>query len=317
MNMRIGLPLIGILATSLAACGGGKSTTLTTDDLCTMMASVECSGSPTNCAFTSTACTTARKAVCLSFVAMVNVGGRVFVPGNVEACISATMTAYAKSLITPSDLATMADKCNYVFQGTSADLAACTTKYDCKNSGDICDKGRCATQMVKGANAQCSDFGAVCGSTQYCKMAGGATMCVNKIASGQACDDTDPCDDTKQLTCANGTCVPQSAMGDTCIADADCLAAAPYCNPYAGGKCSTGLTFAAGATACNDYGGTGPTTGIGGSNGGGGAGGSGGSGGAGGAGGSGGASGASGSGGAGGSSSSDGGGADADAGATG
>jgi uncharacterized membrane protein YgcG len=303
MNPRIGLSFIGILATSVAACGGGSKTTLTVEDLCTMMASAECSGAPANCAFTPTACTMARQAACMSFVASVNVAPRVFVPGNVGACISATMTAYAKSLILPSDLANMTDKCNQVFLGSVADLAACTTKYDCQKSGDICDKGFCGPQMPAAAtNGQCPAIGAGCQAAQYCKPGTPTATCVNKIASGMACDDADPCDDTKMLSCVSGTCAMQMGQGGTCTQDADCLASAPYCNPYAGGKCSNGLTFAAGATSCNDYGGTGNTTGFGGSSGSDGAAGSGG------------ADGAAGSGGAGGA---DGGGADADSGTTG
>jgi hypothetical protein len=271
MNARSSLLLIGILAIVAAACGGGGGgKTLTPDDFCTMKASAECSGSPTNCALSLMDCTAKRKSVCMAFVTASNVTPRVFVAGNVGGCISKTMTVYKKPLITADDLDQVADTCNYVFQGDVADLKACTTKYDCKNKSDICDKGFCAAKMTVGGGAQCSNLGAVCGSTQYCTTMGAAMLCVDKLALGKPCDATNPCDDTKMLTCTGGVCVKQSDNGGSCATDVDCLAAAPYCNPYAGGKCSPGLNFSAGSNSCNDYGGMGATTGFAGSNGGGG-----------------------------------------------
>jgi hypothetical protein len=222
-------------------------------------------------------CEDARTTACTAFSDAAKVGPRAFVAANIGACISKTTTVFKKSLITADDLDQVNDVCNYVFQGDVKDLDACTTKYDCKDKSEICDKGHCAKKMTVGGNAQCANLGAVCGGSQYCTTMGATMMCVDKIALGMPCDATKPCDDTKMLTCTGGACVRQSAQGEACVSDADCLAAASYCNPYAGGKCSTGLTFAAGSNSCNDYGGTGSTTGVAGSNGGGGSGGAGGS----------------------------------------
>jgi hypothetical protein len=266
MNARTGLSLFGILlTTALAACGGGGSKTLTADDFCSMKADAECQVAPT-CVVPMADCTTKRKMVCQSFVAGIK-DPRVFVPANVGVCISKAQAVYKQQLIKPADMAALDDVCNYVFQGAVAALDACTTKYDCKDKSNICDKGHCAPQMVKGNNAQCSDFGAVCGSTQYCKMVAAATMCVDKGGANDPCDPLNPCDDTKMFRCLAGTCAMQVAAGEACTTNADCLPAAPYCNPYAGGKCSPGLTFSAGAASCNDFGGTGSTTGVGGAGG--------------------------------------------------
>ena len=275
MNTRTRLLTMGLLAATATACGGGGSKTLTPDDFCTMKASAECAGSPTNCALPMTDCTTKRKMVCMTFVTAVNVGPRMFVAGNIGSCISTTTSVYKKPVITAADLDMVADTCNYVFQGDVADLAACTTKYDCKTRSDICDKGHCAPKMTVGANAQCPSFGAVCGSAQYCTTMGAAMVCVNKVGLGMTCDAMNPCDDTKMLTCTGGMCVKQSDTGGACASDADCLATAQasYCNPYAGGKCSPGLNFSAGGNSCNDYGGTGSVTGFAGSSGSSGAGG--------------------------------------------
>ena len=238
MNARTRLLTMGLLAATATACGGGGgSSPLTIENFCTQKATAECEVAGL-CAVQMPACETARTAVCMTFATAANVAPRVFVPGNVPACISKTKSVYLEPVIKPTDLDALTDVCSYVFQGAVADLGACTTKYDCKNSKDICDKGHCAAQMNVGANAQCANFGAVCGATQYCSTVGAATMCVNKGAQNDACSATTPCDATKMLTCGTaGMCVPQGGSGTPCTSDADCLAAAPYCNPYAGNLC--------------------------------------------------------------------------------
>jgi hypothetical protein len=270
MNVRSGLWTIGFfacLSTLSVSCGGGsKSTPLTIDDFCTQKAAAECQVAGL-CAVPMADCESARKMVCMNFVAMANVAPRVFVPGNVPACVNKAKAVYAETIIKPTDLDALDDVCNYVFQGATADLAACVTKYECKNAQQICDKGHCATQMNVAAGAQCPAFGAVCPTNQYCKTMGAAMICSNKGSTGDTCDPSTPCDATKMLTCTGGKCAMQVSTGQACTGDVDCLAAAPYCNPYAGNKCSTGLTFSAGANSCNAYGGTGSTTGAGGSGG--------------------------------------------------
>jgi hypothetical protein len=253
--------VVSILVPTLSACGGGSGSPLTVDDFCTQKAQAECSGVAGLCSISLMACETARKTVCTSFVTAVDVTPRVFVPGNVAACVSKTKSVYAESLIKPADLDAVDDVCNYVFQGAAAELTACTTKYDCKNKKDICDKGECATQTNVAAGAQCANFGAVCPAAQYCKAVGAAMTCVAKGAMGAACDAADPCDATKMLTCgAAGTCVAQSVSGGACTTDADCVSvgatAAPYCNPYASNKCGAGLTFSAGSASCSAYAGS-------------------------------------------------------------
>jgi hypothetical protein len=253
--------VVSIVVPTLSGCGGGSSTPLTVDDFCTQKAAQECQVAGL-CAVLAPACETVRKAACMSFVATANVPPRVFVPGNVAACVNKTKSVYAESLIKPADLDGVADVCNYVFQGPAAELTACTTKYDCKNQKDLCDKGECATQTNVAAGAQCANFGAVCPAAQYCNTVGAAMMCVAKGALGAACSAATPCDGTKMLTCTAGMCAMQVASGDTCTTDADCLAAAPYCNPYAGNKCGTGLTFSAGSASCSAFGGTASATGT-------------------------------------------------------
>ena len=77
-----------------------------------------------------------------------------------------------------------------------------------------------------------------------------------------------PCIPTMRCASSTGTCVPDALATESCQTSDDCAAAAPYCDPYIGQKCTVGLSFAGGAAACVDYGGPG-LTGTGGSGGGG------------------------------------------------
>jgi hypothetical protein len=103
-----------------------------------------------------------------------------------------------------------------------------------------------------GANLLCSDFGAVCSPSQYCTMMGAAMQCVDKKGTGVACDANTPCQDI--LRCVGGVCAARLMASAKCCNDNDCPTAAPYCNPYAGYECGSGLTFAAHSPSCTAFG---------------------------------------------------------------
>jgi hypothetical protein len=250
------------LATSLAvaACGGGGSAPLTEDQFCTQKATKECQVTARCGLATSDSCLTQRKALCLAFATAAKVSPRVFHPENVPNCINKTNNVYAKSTITPTDLADMNDACNYVFQGDIDKGKACGVKYDCKGTA-ICDKGFCADKVQKGTGALCGNPGEVCGTGQYCTTGTGTVyMCVARRAQDATCDAANPC--IESLRC-DVTCKARVAAAGTCTVDDDCVSTAPYCDPYSGNKCEVGLVFAPTATAaCASYGGaTSPGTG--------------------------------------------------------
>ncbi len=260
MNARTGLLTVGLLAglsTLAVSCGGGSSKPLTEDDYCTQRAGKECEVADT-CQFSVETCKTARKLLCTMQVTAIKSTPntpRVFHPENVPACISKAADVYKLTTIKPSDMADLADVCNYVFQGNVVKLAACMVKYDCKDRGaTICDKGFCADKLVKGTGIQCPEFGAVCMPPEYCTTVGAATKCVPKKGSGEPCDATTPCLDT--LRCAGGACAPLLKLNDKCTSDDDCSTDAPYCNPYAGNECGKGLTFATHSPSCSAFGDT-------------------------------------------------------------
>jgi hypothetical protein len=259
--------------------GGGGNKPLTESDFCAQKAEAECVVAD-SCLNDANKCKSQRMAVCTQFVTDAKASNkRFFVAGNVGDCINKTKAAYAKPTITPTDMATMDDACNYVFQGKGVlNNDHCAIKYDCAGRV-ICDKTYCATaSSPKAVDQPCGNPGDLCATGSYCATnSGGVPVCTARGNSGDTCDANTPCLET--LRCSGGTCTDRVALAGSCASNDDCVSAAPYCDPYAGSKCDKGLSFASGSGSCDAYGGSG-TTGTGGA--GGGTGGSGGAGGGGG-----------------------------------
>jgi len=245
-------------AGGLIGCGGGGSSTppITEDVFCTQKAEKECQVT-TRCGTASPAvCATQRKAVCLMAAAEAKQAGvRRFHVENVGACVNKTNSVYAKTTpITPAELADMADVCALVFHGDSA--TTCAVKYDCKDASRICDKGNCAVRVVKNKGQLCGNPGEVCSAGAYCApdpANNNLFTCLGKAAQSMACSATIPC--LENLRCdSTSTCQARVNATETCATNDDCIATAPYCDPYIGHKCDSGLSFAGGAAACADYG---------------------------------------------------------------
>ncbi|HVZ70839.1 MAG TPA: hypothetical protein VHJ20_00560 [Polyangia bacterium] len=282
------------LVALIGSCGGGGSKPLTVSDYCDQRALKECAVPVASCLADLSDCQKARSAACVTASNAITSADakRVFSPGNVSNCVNKGGSVYGKDTIKPADLADLDDTCGYVFQGAVALNEACTSKYDCADKNNICDKGLCAAKVVKGKDALCADPGAICSTGQYCATAGAVLKCIDKAGKGTACDANTPCLET--LRCSGGTCTDLIAGGDACTADSDCVTADPFCDPYGGNLCAPGLKFATHSASCAPFGdtkapsGAGGSTGTGGSTGAGGSTGTGGSTGPGGAGGSGG-----------------------------
>jgi hypothetical protein len=270
MNTRTGLltisriALLAGLSTLAVGCGGGgKAAPLMEADYCTQRAVAECTTVADTCGVLHPDCQAARNDLCVKETAAIKAADpqRVFHPENVPACVSKATQVYKLPLIKPSDLAALDDVCNYVYHGDAAKMAACGTKYDCLDATVICDKGFCYPPTVTAANGQCLNFGAVCGASQYCMTSVSPppasvsmSVCTNKLTVGKACSATAPCADG--FYCTGGTCQPQLGMNAPCCADSDCSTAYPYCNPYAGFECGTGLGFATHSPSCAPFGDT-------------------------------------------------------------
>lgn len=254
-----------VLATWVAVvsgCGGGSSTPITEDSYCTDKAAKECQVAA-KCATMLESCKSQRKTICMAVNDASRSATRFFTPGNVSACVNQTNTVYAKansSAATQVDIDGMNDTCAYVFQGMAASGAACTSKYDCKNKNQICDTKNgtalCSDKVTKNKGQPCGNHGEVCSNDSYCVMdSTGSYTCTAKAAQGAACSAAVPCVDPYRCDAASGTCMTKLAQGTFCGSSADCLPAAPFCDQYVGCKCDLGLSFAAGALTCVDYGG--------------------------------------------------------------
>ena len=168
MKVR-GLAQVAAIAGLFAGCGGGGGgEPLTETKFCEQKAEAECVVTD-RCVTTKADCKADRKVFCDAFIGAAKNGKRLFVAGNVSACISKTKQVYSKTApITPAELADMDDVCNYVFQGKGkVNVDNCETKYDCADRV-ICDKTLCATQ--KAVTSNCGNPGDTCPTGNYCAL---------------------------------------------------------------------------------------------------------------------------------------------------
>ena len=262
MNKWLGL-VFG-LAVSGAAAAACSSTTAdkypTYDSMCTDVATQECQVAGT-CLVETATCTAARKTVCLQAAsAAITSGGRSYTAGRAEDCVNKTKDTYAKTLITPTDLAALADTCGRVYSGSKNKGDICTSSYDCTGSL-ICDKGHCGDKAQKSKGDGCANPGETCETGTYCADSGGVKICTPKIIAGGACDPTTaPCIETSR--CTSKICQPKVGIGASCDPtretdpNADCSSDAPYCDAALGNLCTKGLQFAAKAADCSSFGGS-------------------------------------------------------------
>src|SRR5690349_308396 len=172
------LAQVAAIASLLAGCGGGGGGKQTTEaDFCAQKADAECQVTD-RCVSDKTKCLSQRTATCTAFAADAKASGtRFFTASNVGDCINKTKSTYAKSTITPTDMATMNDACSYVFQGTAKKTEACTVKFDCADKSQICDKGLCAPKVTKNSGDLCGNPGEICNTGSFCMMSGATFMC--------------------------------------------------------------------------------------------------------------------------------------------
>jgi hypothetical protein len=260
-----------VLTTLVGAGCGGSSKPKTVDDFCKEKVTAECQKVATKCVSSVDTCVANRLSLCHDFAAQAQASGtRNFIPGNIGNCVSKTESVYGKNgAITPADLDSVDEACNWVFQGNAKELDACTVRFDCLDKNQICDKGLCAKPVNKNKGDLCGNPGEVCKTGAFCQMMAATTYkCADKASLNQTCSEDIPC--KEDLRCALGSCADRVGNTGSCSSDDDCDTAAPFCDPFAGNKCSQGLLFASGSNSCAGF--TNPgsvTTGAGGHGGGG------------------------------------------------
>ncbi len=266
-----GLALVIVGATTGACSLKSSAPYPDVTSFCKARATAECQVAST-CGVDPDECQTVRVSVCNDDAtgAMAS-GTREYVQGNAQACIdllnASNVYGGGNSKILFAQLegkGSIADVCGRVFSGQAATNASCKTDYDCAN-GNICSPVQpgsaalvCAPQVSKDMGAFCSDPGSTCIADTYCTMPsqGGGFQCVAAKQDGQACDATTPCVSTERCAPAGATgqtCEARVGANKSCASNDDCQPTAPYCDPFVGNTCATGLSFANGAPDCSSY----------------------------------------------------------------
>jgi len=271
--MRASSLCVALAAAWVAAGCSAKSSAPFPDvtSFCTAKAQAECQIAST-CGFTSaTDCETQRESVCnadANDAASTGSRTRKYTQANAPACIdrvnglfgnNASMIAF-KDLVGPGSLT---DVCEHVFSGSAAFNEPCQSPYDCADGNDECvpvSPGSpalvCAPPTKVAIGALCQNAGSVCDTDTYCAPSTTvAATCMKSMQEGQSCA-TVPCVSAQrcEATGATGhTCEPRVAENQPCTTNDDCLAAAPYCDLYAGNVCRPGLSFGFGSADCSGF----------------------------------------------------------------
>jgi hypothetical protein len=240
---------------------------------CEAKAQAECQIAST-CAIDANDCQAARASICnmSAKTAMTTGSGtRQYVQANAPACIAAVNSAYGSGATKVSfeqlfGVGQIDDTCARVFSGNAPTNAPCESPYDCTGN-QVCSPvipGSstlvCAAPMPVALGAFCENPGSTCADDSYCAMpaAGAGYQCVMANQMGQPCDPvTAPCVDSQRCEQGAGTtgqtCEPRVGIGQSCQSSDDCAPSAPYCDPYAHGICTAGLSFATLAADCQAF----------------------------------------------------------------
>jgi hypothetical protein len=219
------------------------------DSFCSAKAEAECEGVAAQCGASLDACKDRRVVVCTDAANAAIGSGRQYKAPLAEGCIEKTRALFDLKTLPPDKEDEQSEACERVFEGQTAKNASCGGDYEC--SADlVCDKGVCATEVVKSIDEGCANPGEVCDKGSYCGQVESLTRCLAKKSEGDLCTADVPC--KEELRCA-GTCRAKYAPGEVCATSAECSDAAPYCEPTQ--KKCIAKSFAAGTAACKEFGG--------------------------------------------------------------
>ncbi len=266
--LAVGL-VVGMVGSVAAGCSSSSSP-MNVTTFCQQLAAAECPPVVALCLkLGETTCETAVEATCNANATASQKAGRTFVPGNVQACISAVQGAYAgltqsaqtlqwTTLNGSSDTGAPAsgspnDLCQRVFQGTVATDGDCKSTYDCAGSNICGENGTCGQETDQTANGGCGNAGDLCTAGTVCTQQGRDFVCTQGAAVGASCSATTPCVASAQ--CKSGKCVALGGKGASCTSNADCdpTGSYPFCDPGYGYVCGSGYDFA-NADECTDFG---------------------------------------------------------------
>jgi hypothetical protein len=261
---------LGALATIATACSSSSSGSNNpypdVSHFCAAVAKAECQEA-TNCGVDASMCETYRASQCNSGVIVLKLTpsdtlSRQYSSDKAQGCINALNSAFGGGQnsveIKYDDLfksGGIIDTCEAVFAGNVGNGSACTTNYDCTQSGEVCasvpgQQAACATPTMKAQGSACADPGDTCAAGNYCSNASGSPKCVASGTTGGPCMANDQCVATDH--CVGGACAALSISGEPCTSNADCDPTAPFCDPDVD-KCAVALGFLNGSFDCNGF----------------------------------------------------------------
>ena len=224
--------------------------TLMYEEFCQSKATAECQVA-TPCQTTMSSCVAARDAMCIQDAQKALASGtRMYTQPNAAECLSAVEQAYSQppSAISADQLQQIDMLCEQVYAGTVQNNDSCKTNFDCATSGYVCSAQFgltttiCVAEVDVPAGGFCDNPGSVCQAGYTCQEGASAATCQQPVGTGK--------------TLAN--------QGSACTTNADCAAAAPYCDlnvlPKGGttgqGSCELGLfeSIPLSAEDCNAFG---------------------------------------------------------------
>jgi hypothetical protein len=248
--------LAGVLMFTDAGCGGGggSSAPKSETDFCVAKAEHECEALAPKCSFAEATCVTARTAACTNVLAPSQRSTvRAFNEDNIADCTRAIDSTLVKDAISPADWQKLTDVCNRVWSANRPKGGECTSSYDCEENL-FCDKGFCASEVVKKAPDFCTTAGEVCAKGEYCEQKSATQFgCLVRAGTGLACgvqpDGKKPvC--VESLRCVEAKCVEKLAVQMPCASNDDCQSG--LCEPFAL-KCRAEIRFASDTPACSAY----------------------------------------------------------------
>ncbi|MDZ4693970.1 MAG: hypothetical protein SGI86_02405 [Deltaproteobacteria bacterium] len=250
----LGLLASVLIFTDIGCGGGGSSAPRSETDFCVEKAEHECETLLSKCSFPEATCVTARTAACTNVLAPSQRSTvRAFNERNISDCTRAIDSTLSKDSISPAEWQKLTDACSRVWSGNLPKQGACTSSYDCEKNL-FCDKGFCASEIVKKAPDFCTESGAICAKGEYCEQISATQFgCLVRAGTGLACgtqpDGKKPlC--VESLRCVAGKCVEKLAVQMSCASNDDCQTG--LCEPFAM-KCLSDIRFAPFTPACSAY----------------------------------------------------------------
>jgi hypothetical protein len=281
---------LGLFAAFAAACSAKPPAPYAdVASFCDAKAQAECQVAST-CLIVPDDCKAQRASLCNEDAVQATTTGsraRKYTQANAQACIDALNAAYGNgsTKVPYAQLVgtgSITDICERVFSGNASTNEPCESSYDCTGPlicapvapGVAADAGAgsfvCAPAVPVAEGQFCANPGSMCATDTYCAIpsTGPAYQCEPAKMDGQPCDPaTAPCVSTERCEANTGvtgqTCMPRAIAGQACQTSGDCDPTAPYCDPYAMNRCTTGLSFASGADDCAAFmSGAGVTPGV-------------------------------------------------------